>query len=252
MILDNDKPARIGSMHAGENSKCKDISSDLENISPPETCQTIERKMFRPIFAHNCVLTHTFASFSSDWRFQNFTQCLQNGVLLCDTSLNQLPTNLYSIVRSLRWLQQLQQANVYSQQQGAATSDDQLWQRRWRTQPRVQEDHGTDGRHPDHEQVCKEGRWLIESGRDDRGGEKEQGVQQDYWTVQRPTTGKESFSDNHIGDKFLALKDAFPLELDIWPNVTEDKLWHLTRVINKNICLNFFRLNWRHSKPRRM
>ena len=33
LILDNDKPARVGSMHAGENSKCKDVSSDLENIS---------------------------------------------------------------------------------------------------------------------------------------------------------------------------------------------------------------------------
>ena len=36
------------------------------------------------------------------------------------------------------------------------------------------------------------------------------------------------------------------LETNSLPNVlvvTEDKLWHLTRVINKNICLNFFRLN---------
>ena len=30
LILDNDKPARVGSMHAGENSKCKDVSSHLE------------------------------------------------------------------------------------------------------------------------------------------------------------------------------------------------------------------------------
>ena len=66
------------------------------------------------------------------------------------------------------------------------------------TAPRVQEDHGTDGRHPDPQQVRQEGQRLPEGGRDDRRGEEEQGLQQDHWTVELSTIGEETFLKQHF------------------------------------------------------